>query len=160
MKDKSRAGSLLMSLIAVGYTLASVAQAQTSQPAQAKLSTWDGVFTQAQADRGRGAYVQRCAMCHGAYLEGNGEAPPLTGEFIPDWAGMTLADLTDKISNTMPLNAPGTLSPAATADILAYILQKNNFPAGGNELGARDSLTAISFDVFKPAPPAAKPRKR
>jgi hypothetical protein len=101
-------------------------------------------------------------MCHGPVLEGNGEAPPLTGEFIPDWAGLPLADLFDKISVTMPLNAPGTLRPADAADILAYILKANSFPAGVVELGsAKDTLGTISFDVFKPKPVAAtKPARK
>jgi quinoprotein glucose dehydrogenase len=146
MKRKIRAGLLLVSLIA-----APAAFAQTKQ------SVWDGVYSAAQADRGQGQYLQRCVMCHGASLEGNGEAPPLTGEFIPDWAGMTLGDLYDKINVTMPLNAPGTLSPGATADILAYLLAKNNFPVGTSELGSRDSLSAISFDAVKPQPKAAAP---
>ena len=95
-----------------------------------------------------------CAMCHGPVLEGNGEAPPLTGEFIPDWAGISLADLFEKIQTTMPLFAPGTLNSTDTADILAFILQSNHFPAGAKELEAGDSLRMISFDVSKPLPKA------
>jgi mono/diheme cytochrome c family protein len=141
---------ILASLLAVGpcaILTPLAAQAQTKQ------SVWDGVYTDGQADRGRAQYAQRCAMCHGPVLEGNGEAPPLTGEFIPDWAGMSLADLHDKIRITMPLNAPGTLTPSAASDILAYILKADNFPAGSKELGSDlASLGAISFDVSKPKP--------
>ena len=129
--------------------------------AQAKQTVWDGVYTDAQADRGKGQYGQHCAVCHGAALEGNGESPPLVGQFIPDWAGTTLADLYDKIETTMPLNAPGTLRPAIAADILAYLLQANGFPTGTNELTtAHDALNGISFDAHKPKPAAAhgKPR--
>jgi mono/diheme cytochrome c family protein len=150
-----RATLVLVSLLTVGSC---VIPALSLAQAQAKQSTWDGVYTDSQAGRGREQYVQHCAMCHGAVLEGNGEAPPLTGEFIPDWAGMTLADLHDKIRLTMPLNAPGTLSPAATADILAYILKANSFPAGSKELGSdMGSLATIGFDVSKP--PAAAQAK-
>jgi mono/diheme cytochrome c family protein len=145
-KSKIRAGLLFVSLVA-----APAAFAQTKQ------SVWDGVYSTAQADRGRGEYLQHCIMCHGASLEGNGEAPPLTGEFIPNWAGTTLGDLYDKISVTMPLNAPGTLNPGTAADILAYLLAKNNFPASASELGSRDSFGAVSFDAVKPQPKAAAP---
>jgi mono/diheme cytochrome c family protein len=152
-----RATLILVSLLAVGpcaIPTPLAAQAQTKQ------SVWDGVYTDGQADRGRAQYAQRCAMCHGPVLEGNGEAPPLTGEFIPDWAGMSLADLHDKIRITMPLNAPGTLTPAAASDVLAYILKADGFPAGSRELGSDlASLGAISFDVSKPrsvAPPQTK----
>lgn len=124
--------------------------------AQAAHSVWDGVYTDAQAERGVGQYGQHCAVCHGAALEGNGEAPPLTGEFIPDWAGTTLADVYDKISVTMPLNAPGTLRPQIAADILAYILKANEFPAGAKELGSTaDALTDISFTARPPAKSSA-----
>ena len=98
-------------------------------------------------------------MCHGPVLEGNGEAPPLTGRFIPDWAGTTLAELFEKIQVTMPLFAPGTLSSSDTADILAFILQANNFPAGPRELETGDALKLVSFDVSKPAVKETKPKK-
>jgi mono/diheme cytochrome c family protein len=131
-----------------------------SAQAQSRQSIWDGVYTDAQADRGAGQYTQHCAMCHGAALEGNGESPPLVGQFIPDWAGTTLDELTDKISTTMPLNAPGTLRPTIAADILAFLLKANNFPAGPKELGSdMEVLKTISFDVFKPKPVAATKTK-
>jgi mono/diheme cytochrome c family protein len=136
-------------------TLMTAVAAPLEAMAQNKASVWDGVYTDAQAERGNGQYQQHCAVCHGAALEGNGEAPPLVGQFIPDWAGTTLADLYDKISVTMPLNAPGTLRPTLAADILAYLLKENNFPSGSKELSPEsDSLKAISFDVFKPRPVA------
>jgi S-disulfanyl-L-cysteine oxidoreductase SoxD len=122
----------------------------TAAQAQTVSSTWDGVYTDAQAVRGSAKY-QQCAMCHGASLEGNGEAPPLTGRFIPDWAGTTLADLFDKIQTTMPLFAPGTLSASDTTDLIAFLLKSNNFPAGSNELASSaDALKNVSFDAVKP----------
>jgi mono/diheme cytochrome c family protein len=157
MRNRMRATLILASLVTLGSFIAVLPDAR----AQTSKSVWDGVYSDAQADRGRAQYSQHCVMCHGPVLEGNGEAPPLTGEFIPDWAGMTLADLFDKISVTMPLTAPGTLSRASTADILAFILKSNNFPAGNKELGSdNDALKSISFDVSKPHPaPTAKAKK-
>jgi mono/diheme cytochrome c family protein len=153
-----RATLTLASLVTLGSFIAVLPDAR----AQTSKSIWDGVYSDAQADRGRTQYAQHCVMCHGAALEGNGEAPPLTGEFIADWGGMSLADLFDKISVTMPLNAPGTLRPADNADILAFILRANSFPAGAVELGsAKDTLGTISFDVSKPKPvAAAKPARK
>lgn len=137
------------------FTLCSVLALPPDTWAQAKPSVWDGVYTEAQADRGSGQYTQHCAICHGVALEGNGEAPPLTGEFIPDWAGTTLAELYDKIKLTMPLNAPDTLRPAVAADILAFILKSNNFPSGSKELDPDvDLLRTISFNTSKPMPAA------
>ena len=71
-------------------------------------------------------------------------------------AGTTLDEFYDKVSTTMPLNAPGTLRPAIAADILAFLLKENNFPAGSKDLGSEaDALKTISFDVFKPKPALA-----
>lgn len=114
-------------------------------------SVWDGAFTDGQAQRGAASYQQYCVMCHGAALEGNGEAPPLTGRFIPDWAGTSLADIFEKIQTTMPLSAPGTLGANDTADLLAFILKSNGFPSGSKELATTgESLKMISFDATRP----------
>lgn len=137
-------------LIFAGLVLGTLWNGAT--PALAR-SVWDGVYTAAQAARGAAKYRQQCVMCHGQDLEGNGEAPPLTGRFIPDWAGTPLADLFEKIQTTMPLFAPASLSATDTADVLAFILQANNFPAGASELQAGDALKEISFDAVRPAPP-------
>lgn len=113
-------------------------------------STWDGVYTDAQAAQGAERYKAACVMCHGAALEGNGEAPPLVGRFMPDWEGTNLSDLYDKIHDTMPLFAPGTLTTQDTNAILAFILQANGFPSGTTPLTASDALKAINFDVARP----------
>jgi S-disulfanyl-L-cysteine oxidoreductase SoxD len=151
---------ILMSALAAWTAVAALSRAGDAQ-AQATSSVWDGVYTDAQANRGSALYVQHCLVCHGVTLGGNNEAPPLTGEFIPDWAGMSLADLFDKISVTMPLSAPGTLSHANTADILAFILKSNGFPGGSKELDSDgNALKTISFDVSKPqAAPSAKAKR-
>jgi len=125
--------------------------AMTIVQTQAATLVTDGVYTDTQAERGAAQYVQHCAVCHGKALEGNGEAPPLVGQFIPDWEGTTLDMLFDKIQLTMPLNAPGTLRPAITADILAFLLKANNFPAGSKELGPNPTLKSIEFGVHAPA---------
>jgi mono/diheme cytochrome c family protein len=129
--------------------LSAMAAMMGNASAQTTKSTWDGVYSDAQASRGSALYFRNCAMCHGATLGGNGEAPPLVGRFIPDWQGTSLDQLFDKISTTMPLNHPGTLSAAANADLLAFILKANNFPAGTADL-TPDGLKTVSFDAVKP----------
>jgi mono/diheme cytochrome c family protein len=119
-------------------------------------STWDGVYTDAQAAQGAARYKASCAICHGPVLEGNGEAPPLVGRFMPDWEGTNLSDLYDKVHDTMPLFAPGTLKAEDTTDILAFILQSNGFPSGTAPLAAGDALKPINFDVARPV---AKPAR-
>src|ERR1700748_652191 len=69
-----------------------------------------GPFTQAQVDTGRQAYADNCALCHRADMAGTNDAPALTGSaFMGAWKGRTTDALYNKISKTMPANAPGSL---------------------------------------------------
>jgi mono/diheme cytochrome c family protein len=78
--------------------------------AQTSASVWDGVYTGAQADRGKALYAKSCAACHGSALDGSGAAPPLAGaDFKGDWNGQTLNDLFEKTQTTMPADQPGSL---------------------------------------------------
>jgi len=135
--------------------LAALIPAQSPQ-AQSRQSVWDGVYTEEQASRGQTLFQQSCARCHGANLAGTFETPPLIGRFIPYWAGTTLDVLFDYISTAMPLDRPGSLGRGANADIVAFILKANNFPAGAQELSAdSDRQKMISFDAVKPQPATA-----
>jgi cytochrome c len=118
--------------------------------AQQRISVWDGVYTDAQAERGHTLYMQNCSRCHGADLSGTYEIPPLVGRFMPYWSGSTLDALFDYVSTAMPLDHPGALSASANADIVAFILKSNDIPSGSKELSA-DGLKAINFDSAKPA---------
>ncbi len=104
---------------------------------EATRSVWDGVYTDAQADRGRPLYNQHCASCHADTLMGGEMSPPLVGgEFLSNWNGLTLGDLFERIRTTMPQNKAGKLSREVNSDITAYILSVNKFPAGKTELAA------------------------
>lgn len=107
----------------------------------------DGVYTEEQAKRGAVVYADQCAACHGEKLEGNGAMPPLAGEdFAKMWSGRTVAELFEKTHSTMPMTAPGTLTEQQTADVVAYMLQVGNHPAGTTELAASiEPLKAITF---------------
>ena len=119
----------------------------------ATRSVWDGVYTEAQAQRGQAAYAQSCGLCHGVGLTGLGEAKPLTGpEFMSNWNGLTMADLFDRTRTTMPLNKPRSLTKEQYADVLAYLLKFDGFPAGQSELPARSEMLAgVKIDAFKPS---------
>lgn len=127
--------------VALALVAASGAWAQNSG------SVLDGVYTDAQAARGQGAFGQSCSACHGTGLTGNGEAPALVGgEFISNWAGLTVGDLFERIRTTMPQDNPGKLSRNQYADILAFILKSNGYLAGQKELDRRtEFLKAIAF---------------
>jgi mono/diheme cytochrome c family protein len=110
-------------------------------------TTLDGVYTAAQAARGQQIYADSCVSCHGDDLSGGGQAPALAGkDFNVDWTDLAMSDLFDRTNGTMPGDKPGTLTPAQTADVLAFLLQKGNFPAGQTELAADSAaLKEIKF---------------
>ena len=78
-------------------------------------------------------------------LDGDGIAPSLVGSsFFFRWSDLSISDMYTAIRTTMPQGAPASLSPSGYADISAYLLQKNNVPAGDTELPSdTDDLEAI-----------------
>ena len=99
-------------------------------------------FTDAQVQAGRGAYASYCASCHGADLNGTGHFPALTGKaFVSEWGGRTTHDLYEKIRDTMPFCAGGTLDDNSYAAIVALILQTNGAVAGSQPFAADTTLT-------------------
>jgi S-disulfanyl-L-cysteine oxidoreductase SoxD len=103
---------------------------------QRARTIWDGVYSAAQAERGHIEYDRRCADCHGDELEGDVvEHPELAGgNFRDKWNGETLGALFERIHRDMPQKNPGSLSRDTALDLVAYILQSNQFPAGKNDL--------------------------
>jgi len=102
---------------------------------QAGKSVWDGVYSDAQAGRGKKAYITHCAACHQEGLQGADLAPPLKGEeFLLRWNDKSMFELLDRTQKTMPQDHPGGLSLQETADIIAYVLQVNRFPSGREDL--------------------------
>src|SRR5829696_5830328 len=100
--------------------------------AQAAKSVKEGVYTAEQAKRGEALYKDNCAACHGEDLAGSGPMPALAGnDFIANWK--TVGDLFEKTQTSMPASAPGSLSDQQTSDILAFMLNKSNLPAGMTE---------------------------
>ena len=107
-------------------------QGQTT--AKPDKNVWEGVFTSAQAARGRETFENTCSRCHGTDLSG-GENPPLKGGvFLGHWLEDSLSPLFIKM-NKMPPRGD-KLGEAAYLDVLAYILETNAFPAGRDELSA------------------------
>jgi mono/diheme cytochrome c family protein len=117
----------------------------------AAKSVNDGVYSDAQAKRGDVLYKEQCATCHGDNLEGSGPMPALAGkDFLASWQGKTLGDLFEKTSTTMPATAPGSLTPAQSADILAYVLASGKFKAGTADLEPKaEVLKEIKIEAPK-----------
>src|SRR5688572_21250028 len=84
-------------------------------------TTWDGVYAESQAVRGRQHYESTCAGCHGDDLAG-GEGRALVGDqFWRSWGEDRLASLFDFMQARMPHGAPGSLESDAYLDLVAYI---------------------------------------
>ena len=119
--------------------------------AQTTRSVWDGVYSSDQAKRGKELYGKQCASCHSDDLSGGESAPPLTGAaFLANWTGLTVGDLFERTRVSMPQNDPGKLSRQQNADIIAFMLSMNRFPAGKSDLEKdTDVLKQIRLDAEK-----------
>jgi S-disulfanyl-L-cysteine oxidoreductase SoxD len=96
---------------------------------------WDGIYTDAQAARGKDAFVMSCSNCHALDLSGTVRAPALKGErFMLDWQNGSVNSLFTKIRDSMPATYPETVADDVKLDIITYLLQVNAFPAGASEL--------------------------
>ena len=117
---------------------------------------WDGVFSAAQADRGKQS-VARCQGRHGADLAGTDRAPALKGNgFLANWEDGSLNRLFAKILDTMPPSNVDSISPGSKLDIVSYLLRENGFPTGASELAlnadALDSLQIVKRGADAGAP--------
>jgi mono/diheme cytochrome c family protein len=120
--------------------------------AHAPRTVWDGVYTDSQATRGQTLYGQSCTKCHLDALTGLDDAPALAGAaFLGGWNKMSVSALFERVNSSMPSDDPGSLSRQQVADVLAYVLRFNNFPAGSAELPTQgELLKEIAFLSTKP----------
>jgi mono/diheme cytochrome c family protein len=116
--------------------------------AQDSTSASSGVYTLQQAARGGALYQSKCATCHRNDLSGGGTSPALAGpDFMSNWTGQPLAALFDRIHTSMPTDQPGSLTAQQVADLIAFLLRSNRYPAGQIELPAvSDRLKQILCD--------------
>jgi S-disulfanyl-L-cysteine oxidoreductase SoxD len=153
MRNESAAQRALIVLVII-FPLTSRAQSQQPAAASEMRSVWDGVYTDEQAHRGQPLYHDACSACHGDSLKGSGETPALAGNtFLSNWNGLPLGDLFERIRRTMPQDKPSRMNRQQKTDILAYLLSRNEFPAGKTELPHQtEFLNEIRFDATKPDP--------
>ncbi len=117
--------------------------------AQDARAIWSGVYSSEQANRGEAVYTEACIACHGQDLGGNSNSPGLKGMgFMFLWEGKTLGEFFEKIRSEMPTDRPAQLPMQNYADVVAYILQENEFPAGSVELpidvGVLNSISIVA----------------
>ena len=133
-------------LTILGVLAGSFIQISSAQePKTAGSTVWDGVYTAAQAQRGNSAYLEKCSGCHKEDLSGY-QSVLKGASFMQHWREDSLDGFYTTVKTSMPRGAPGTLSDAMYVDIVAYVLQANEFPAGTHELTV-DALTSIKVEA-------------
>jgi len=129
--------ALLAALAAAGLAAsrgaAQASSARAGAPAApADTAVWSllsGAYTAAQARRGEAAFQENCGGCH-TPVEFTGYG------FQRGWAGRTVRDLFELVRSLMPFDRPGSLPRQVYADILAFLFERNGYPAGERELPA------------------------
>jgi mono/diheme cytochrome c family protein len=142
---------------AVVAALAALEEADGTTDEPEIATIWDGVYTEAQAERGAPVYQSACALCHGRRLDGAAAdpdqrpSPPLArARFLRVWEGNSLGSLYGYTRATMPQQNPGQLSDEQYVDVIAYMLQASDAPPGETEL--TPDLAALGSIVIEPPP--------
>ena len=94
----------------------------------------DGVFTEAQATRGKAVYDANCGICHDM---------DFYGDIWDYWEDKPLLDFWFTIVAEMPSENPGSLSDAEYTDIVAYILSDRGYPSGDTALDRNNGMDSI-----------------
>jgi hypothetical protein len=95
-------------------------------------NTLEGIYTPAQADRGRMVYENICSNCH-TTEDWQDEA------FLARWDGESVYRFWTYIYEQMPEGEPPYSLPRQdVSDVLTFILELNGLPPGNGELGSDD----------------------
>ena len=104
------------------------AQAAAPEAAVAPEASSDGSFyTSRQATRCDGLFRDNCVSCHSA-------SEFAGASFQRRWRNRAVGDIYEFVLYSMPDDNPGGLPEQTYADIVAYLLSLNDFPAGDSEL--------------------------
>jgi mono/diheme cytochrome c family protein len=106
--------------------------AEQSAPGSPADALPPALYTKEQAAEGRQIFATKCVVCHGINLQGTA-APSVAGnDFLvtAQHNGWTLSIIRYLVFKLMPLNAPSSLSPTDDADLMAFLLASNCYPAG------------------------------
>jgi len=129
------AAVVIASALASESTLAVAPQQTTGK------TVLDAVYTQDQAMRGGALFAANCARCHEGFCP---DGPPLVGPlFIERWREDSLAALLTFMTG-LPRVLGGVLNENEYVDVIAYLLQSNEFPSGAQQLTA-DSIGSVQL---------------
>jgi mono/diheme cytochrome c family protein len=108
-----------------------VASAAEPPPTMSGPNIWSGVYSATQAKQGEALYEEHCAVCHMPDMGGREPAPAIAGDaFLGKWLGRSVGGLLRRISTTMPAGNPGSLTSQDYVDLMALLLQANDYPSG------------------------------
>lgn len=116
-------------------------------------------FTADQAKQGRDIYTQHCASCHGDKLQGLA-APSLAGKDFLTTAehnGWTMGNLQTIVTQNMPFNDPASLSDEQYANVIAFVLASNCFPAGSKKFPEEQTPALSRIKIAAPGHPSGAP---
>ena len=119
-------------MLALIGTAALRAKAEDSRSDLQEQTVKAGIYAKEQADRGKETYDKICSACHTFKpSEKSKDNPDLGGDaFLTKWDKKTVHELATVIYTTMPNDGSAVITEEQTADVVAFILQQNNFPAG------------------------------
>lgn len=108
------------------------------------------LYTTKQAKAGKSIFQNKCVTCHGEHLQGK-SAPAVGGEnflSVANRNGWTLDDLRSIVVYNMPFDNPGALTKHQYADVIAYLLAANCYPAGDKPFpeDGSDSLSKLQVE--------------
>ncbi len=117
--------------IILAFVLAgALAPAASAQSTENHGTVVDGVFTAAQAERGKQAYMANCSSCHMEDLRGQA-GPALKGDqFMENWAGAASKRLFPKIQPELPQDGRGSLVHKPYSKFPRPIPPPTIFPSG------------------------------
>jgi PQQ-dependent dehydrogenase (methanol/ethanol family) len=138
----------LAALVAVAMSMSTGAAAAETAATTSVAGTTAGWYSTPQAAQGATLFAAKCAVCHGAKLQG-GAGPALVGkQFFLRFGGKPVSQLWYDVHTEMPLTAPSSLPNADSLAIIAFILQQNGFPADTSPIVGH-------YDTLRPIPNAA-----
>lgn len=136
--EVSKTGSAILLHTAAAKTVAQ--QCAPKHAANASGAGLPALYTEAQAETGKGLFMVHCASCHGMNLAGV-SAPSVAGTDFLSTAkknGWTLKIIRYLVFEMMPFNAAGTLSNDEYANLMAFLLASNCYPAGSTPFPTED----------------------
>jgi mono/diheme cytochrome c family protein len=149
MRPMDRGAWLLLSAMVL---LPSAGAVLVNGQSAGSRTVWDGVYTDAQAERATVAFSQSCSRCHTLAAQGTS---PLSGEkFWEGFAQRTVEELLTYVRTNMPNGNGGSLPASTYNDLVALILKSNGFPTGAVELAPE---TAAGVQIIPQGGPGELP---